>query len=405
MILRWEVFRVEEAILLSGRNLRKIKRNWELYEFTAHKTGGIQMKKYLKTMVLTICAVFAFLLSIGNWGNKVYAADVIVPTYVDANGSTANANTYQFQKEASAEVLSIPIQISNAGTVGLEVTVMTSEEQPLNVMLTKYADYKVISDFLDLSKAKNNETANISFYAKGSCTWYLHVFRSKQDSNPDIAVTVKAYQKGLPAGVIAGSGNLKNKTWSSFCVPFDEPEYYRIKVPSSGCLKFEIDCGGERIPTQHLLNSKKKEIGYLSTDQTTYYGVKKGTYYIKIENPDIDAKIYKMRYTFEKMKIAKHTKSSKAVVLKKGKAVKGLHVTGKYADHWYKLKLSKDQTVKINVSVKGREGILDLFMGPDSYKTFKSKNGKIKKTFKLKKGIYYFTMELEGGGSYSIQWK
>lgn len=362
------------------------------------------MKNYIKTTFLTIFALFAFILSVGNGGVKVYAADVIVPTYIKADGSTANVNTYQFQKATSAGALSIPIQISNVGTVHLDVTVKTSESQSLNVVLSKGAGYIDTNNYLTFDKAKNNETATLGDYAKGSCTWYLHVFKSQQGSNPDISVTVKAYQRGLPAGVTAGSGELKNKTWSSFCIPFDEPGYYTIKIPSSGCLKFEIDCGNEKIPEQRLLNSRKKEIGYLSSDHITYYGVKKGTYYIKIDASDTIS-IYKIRYTFEKMKAVKNTKSTKAILLKKGKLLKGLDLTEKYDEYWYKLKLSKDQTVKINVSVKGREGTLDFIMGPDSYKTFKSKNGKINKKFKLKKGTYYFTMDIEGGGSYTIKWK
>ena len=199
------------------------------------------MKKYLKTTVLAICAVFAFILTAKMAGYNVNAADVIVPTYIDANGSTANANTCQFQKDASAESLSIPIQISNIGTVGLEVTAKTSADQELNVVLSKTASYKDFRYYLDFTRAKSSETTNLSFYAKGSCTWYLHVFRSVQDSNPDISVTVKAYQKGLPAGVTAGSGNLKNKQWASFCLADDETGTYKITIPSSGCVKFEID--------------------------------------------------------------------------------------------------------------------------------------------------------------------
>lgn len=361
------------------------------------------MKSYLKTTVLTVCAVFAFIFTMENAGNQVSAADVIVPTYITSDGSTANVNTYQFQKAATAGALSIPVQISNAGVVHLDVTVKTSEDQPLNVVLSKGSGYMDTNNYLTFTKEKNNETANLGDYSKGPCTWYLHVFKSQQGSNPDISVTVKAYQRGLPAGVIAGSGKLKNKTWSSFCISFDEPGYYTIKIPSSGCLKFEIDCGNEKIPEQRLLNSKKKETGYLSENNITYYGVKKGTYYIKIDTSDTIA-IYKMRYTFEKMKALKNTKSKKAILLKKGKSLKGLDLTEKYDEYWYKLKLSKDQTVKINVSVKGREGTLD-FIGRDSYKTFKSKKGKINKKLKLKKGTYYITMDVEGGGSYSIKWK
>lgn len=40
-------------------------------------------------MVLTICAAFAFILSVGGGSGKVYAEDVIVPAYMEADGSTA----------------------------------------------------------------------------------------------------------------------------------------------------------------------------------------------------------------------------------------------------------------------------------------------------------------------------
>ena len=367
------------------------------------------MKKILKTTVLAICAVFAFILTVKMGGEyNVYAEDVIIPTYIGANGSTANENTYQFQKSESAESLSIPIQISNLGTVGLEVTVKTSADQELNVMLSKTASYKDIRYFLDLTRAKNSETANLSFYAKGACTWYLHVFRSIQYSNPDISVTVKAYQKGLPAGVTAGSGDLKNKQWASFCLADDETGTYKITIPSSGCVKFEIDCSGERAPMQTMLNSKKKEIGS-SFEKVSYYGLKKGTYYIQFENPDIKENVYKMRYTFEKIKVAKNVKKSKAISLKKGKVEKKMFLTGNYYEHWYKLKLTKDQTVKLNLKqqIKGGKMSACLYSGDGMIKVFSSKKGKFKKRIKLKKGIYYLEVWTNSYPvvGYSLKWK
>lgn len=365
------------------------------------ENGGSRMTHKKKNMMVVLGAVLACILMFEK-GTLAFAADTIVPAYINANESTANASTYQFQKEASANALSIPIQISNVGTVELEVTVKSSDAQSFNVILSNQANYNDPRDYLDISKASNGQTATLSFYAKSSCQWYLHVFGSKKDSNPDISISVKAYQKGLPSGVTAGSGNLKNKKWASFCLGNFETGYYKIKLASSGCVKFELT--GENADIA-LLNGKKKEITSLSDEKTQYFGLKKGTYYIRVKNSSTDAQIYKMRYTFEKMKVAKNVKQSKAVDLKKGKTAKSMFLSTAADYHWYKLDLPKDKKVKLNVQAKGDVYRLRLLNTASGYdKEIALKSGKTKKTLSLKKGTYYILLSGQGG-TYSIQWK
>lgn len=385
------------------------------------------MKKYLKTTVLAICAVFAFILT-AKWGYNVNAADVIVPTYIDANGSTANANTYQLQKEAGVSKISMPIQISNAGRVELEVTSGGS----LNTVEAYLCDNPNFHDWYNsewLSGADiptSGQTDKIiSAYAKGPCTWYLYLIARKEDINQNLAFTVKAYQRGLAAGVTAGSGDLKKGEWSSFCLDKDEIGYYKIKVPSTGCINFEItDFQGQKWKpqdtTQHiwlsLLNSKKKSICDVYTEKKNLLWVKKGTYYIKIDYSSLYGKeeVFKMRYTFEKAKkkkVAKNTKAVKSIVLKRNKKSEAMVLARRLGleSLWYEFKLTSDQTVQLNFSAKSSEAASVLVGNMDEDKKpkeFKIKNGNTKKRLKLKKGNYIVTLlPPEHGGLYSIKWK
>lgn len=385
--------------------------------------GGIQMKKYLKTMVLAICAVFAFILTVKMGGYNVYAKDIIVPTYIDANGSTANANTYQFQKPAGVSKISIPVQISNAGRVELEVTSGGS----LNTVEAYLSDDPNFQNwyhsewFSGADIPTSGQTDKIiSEYAKGPCTWYLYLIAQKEDVNQNLVFTVKAYQRGLAAGVTAGSGDLKKGEWSSFCLDKGEIGYYKIKVPSSGCINFEItEFQSQKRelyikPDISLLNSKKKSICGVYTEKKNFLWVKKGTYYIKIEYSSSNDKeeVFKMRYTFKKAKkkkIAKNTKAARSIILKKNKKSEAMVLAGKSDGLWYEFKLTSDQTVRLNFSAKNDEAASALVGSMDENKKpkkFKIKKGTTSKKLKLKKGNYLICLfPSEHGGIYSIQWK
>lgn len=363
------------------------------------------MKKYRKNVLWAISMAFICILVLGK-GAFVSAAETIVPAYVGANDSVANVNTSQYQMPAGTETLSIPIQISKLGTATFEITPVGGVSG-INVALSESASHKDPRGWLEFSSVLPSQTVSLQSYAKGACVWYLHFIAKQGAASQNASFGIKAYQRGLAAGITAGSGNLKKGKWAYFCLGQDETGYYKIKAPSSGCLKFEISYKTDHRPEIILLNSKKKRVDE-AVENVSYYGLKKGTYYVAVRNSGVSEDIYKMRYTFKNVKITKNTKRSKAASLKKGKTYKGMFLTGGgVSGYWYKLKLTADRTVKINVQSNndGATGLLMVNPSSGYAKALKLKNGKNSKKLKLKKGVYYLSIDGISGGTYSLQWK
>lgn len=365
-----------------------------------------KMKNWKKNLMGILSVILFCFCVIGSGTTASAAEQTIVPTYIGSNENTNNANTYNYQINGNSGILSVPVQVSRAGAVKLEVTTKTSAET-MCMVLSESAQSIDSSAWLSVSYALSNQTITLDAYAKGACTWYLYVFSDKANSDKEVAVTVKAYQREVSAG-----GTLSKGKWVSGYAIDTKPVYYKIKVTSSGCLKLETSLtdNSENESGITLLNSKKKAISSSgkSESKVTYYGVKKGTYYLKLEN----AGDYKIRYTFEQIGTKNNTKKSKAINLKRGKTDKGLFILGdKKNERWYKINLNKKQTVKLNISVKGNEYYTDFTvyqLNGKKTKIVKSddlKNGKNTAKVKLKKGTYYIVIDSEGTGSYSIQWK
>ena len=363
------------------------------------------MKKYLKTIVLTICAAFAFILTVKWEGYNVYAADVIVPTYMEADGSTANANTYQYEMTEESGTLSIPVQITNSGAVFLEVSAQTKGR--FSYVFSKSAVPNDKNSWLsyDLTVGTPPSPVDLSGYASGASTWYLHLTMGKDGTNQTVPVTVKAYQKN----VLPGDGTLKKGKWASYYIEKSSSAYYKIKVPSTGCLTLEIPREYNGISSEiTLLNSKKKKLTAEDNNEgKVIYAIrKKGTYYIKIENTSsFSGAMFKIRYAFEKIKVNKNTKKSKAVELKNGKASKGIFFDKKNS-YWYKIKVPKTKTVKFNIPIKSSSGAGFEICNEkgETVEILDLKNGNNKPKVKLKQGIYYIEIYTTYQGSYSIQW-
>lgn len=375
-----------------------------------------KMKSWKKHVILAMGILFTSIFATGKI-TLVSAAETITASYLEANGSTVNVSTHQFQKTAGTKMISIPIKIPNAGRVGVEVTPAGSSLK-VDAALSDNSGYVnwAVSDWFDMEMPSDGEKVTLSAYAKGACTWYLHIAAYKEDIDQELTFTVKAYQRGLAAGVKPGSGELERGKWASFCLDREEISYYKINVPSSGRIQFEASYTKGLEPKINLLNEKKKSLTEVINKTVSYFYVKKGTYYISVENYsplslNKNEEIFQMRYTFKKIKAAKNTKRSKGVVLKKGKKLKNrMMFTGK-SDcwNWYKLKLTKDQTVKFNISMECMYmpvSILVIQTDGQCQKVINVKKAKCLKKLKLKKGTY--DVEVVGslhGCLYSIQWK
>lgn len=356
------------------------------------------MKKFEKNIIWAFGIIFACILILGK-GMTVSAEQAIVPV-------AGNGNTYQYQMAAGMGILSVPVQISQAGAVYFEITAQTDAEM-FSAVLSDSAAASDSSGWLAYSVDKK---ITLSSYAKGACAWYLHFATQASDIDKDVSISVRAYQDAAKAG----NGTLKKGKWTSVYIEDEGSVYYKITVPSSGCLTLEMSSDNESALLEStLLNNKKKKISKDSYSlKETHYGVKKGTYYMKVDNGSAKGAVCKIRYTFEKISVNKNTTQSKAVNLKKGKKGKGIFLRGeKKSARWYKVKLNKNKTIRWTISVKANysAGDFSIYEGP--YKAIKTKileNGKNTWKLKLKKGTYYFVMNIfnsGGEGSYSVQWK
>ncbi|MCI8489797.1 MAG: hypothetical protein HFJ04_06055 [Lachnospiraceae bacterium] len=367
------------------------------------------MGKLWKKILLLISAIFTCMIVIGG-GVKTYAEETIIPTYLGKNGNTSSASTYRYKLNVNRGKVIVPVQISHAGLAVFEVSPNFPTEgadTALGVVLSGGSAIDDSSDWLCVETSLDNQTVKVQGYAKGACTWNL-IFLVMDDDLPDADVTVKAYQKAMDTG----DSTLKKGKWDSYFIESDSTALYKIKTPSSGMLKLEVDIEkGSSIYNPVLLDSKGRSVLPGSyAKKVNYYGLKKGTYYLRIKNISLyKGGVCRMRYTFEKIKIASHTKKSNAINLKKGKAVKGIFLPGnKKAEHWYKVNISQNQMATVTASTKSNTKNFSLSIYQEngkSVKKFSLKNSKTQKKVRLKTGMYYFVIKGSSTGSYSVQWK
>lgn len=145
----------------------------------------------------------------------------------------------------------------------------------------------------------------------------------------------------------------------------------------------------------------------------SYAGVRKGTYYIKVEQSGA----YKLQYTFTAVKEKKNYKSKKAVTLKSGKKETGVFACDdakkKKTSRWYKITVPSNKTIKVQIDRQGALNPMFLSLYQKSGKKLKlytdgTLKNKKKNTGKMKveKGTYYMELESYGYiGTYSIKWK
>lgn len=341
-----------------------------------------------------------FMLCMGA-GKMVYAQTTITPPMLKAS-STKGAKSYQFEL-TDGERIRVPVSVSKAGRVCFEATANAG----VVVAFSDKADLKSQEDFLGVGNVSSAKTT-ISGYAKKAGTYYMYA--TIGDGETKATLKIKAYE--TPAAV-GNAGTLSNGKWvttSGISSILDEkPAYFKIKTPSSGCIKLEIKVlgGSSKYIETIFTNSKKK--GLMDEDMDPmepgvyYYGVNKGTYYIKVNTENA----YKIRYTFENIKDKKNTTKKKAVSLKQKKTEKGFFVCKDKKSRWYKLTLKKTQTVKLTLGGNTDEYGFSYVITDSKGKGIDYNDFEGKKQFKkkLKAGTYYLQISPSiSSGSFSIKW-
>lgn len=214
--------------------------------------------------------------------------------------------------------------------------------------------------------------------------------------------------------------NLDAESWV-YKVPAEtngETVYHRISIKKAGYITVEGAAFSEDAQksldieftdaNQRDLESKtlKKSNGY-----TTYFGVKKGTYYIAASPADDES--YQLRYFFNAVTDKSGSSKSRAVTLKNGKTRRGLFLASESVGSrdWFKIVLNKKQ--KFSYQVDCRTGNkIKVKIIPKKKGVSISKNLQTTKTGgyifnttnQAPKGTYYIRVSKASGSSgyYSI---
>lgn len=209
--------------------------------------------------------------------------------------------------------------------------------------------------------------------------------------------------------------------------------FHKFTVNKSGLIAVAglsvTSYGSEAPMSVTLCNSKMQSIdastsgAYLTnSDTVAYYGLKKGTYYLKVTNEENYAIAVQLKAMTDKGGASK----KKATNVKKKKQITGVMPAGEKAKKadWFKIKLTKSQKLKLNIAVSGN-GYFDFYIYGPGYpskgrllKSMKNTNGKFtcyrttytsSKKYGLKAGTYYvkvqrYSSDKKASGAYTLKW-
>lgn len=200
---------------------------------------------------------------------------------------------------------------------------------------------------------------------------------------------------------------------------YQKEALYKVIIEETGYISVNLKSDDDYASAYlTFLDSKKKEIQkeeYVnaSKDNTMYYGVKKGTYYIKVKS---SMGIYSISYSFQKMKDNGATTKEKATALKVGaKASTGIILADskETTADWFKFTLK--ESTKVSIKVSGNTNNTIRFEIQSDSVNFLFNNLKISNVTKentatiskaLPKGTYYIKVYKGASGTsgnYSVQ--
>lgn len=196
---------------------------------------------------------------------------------------------------------------------------------------------------------------------------------------------------------------------------------FNIKVPGNGYLEIMLYDETGQGNSVYFITSGFDDYEYLSSrDYRRAVGVTAGNYNIKVKT---NAPIYRIKARFIGISENKYgTKKKKAATVKKKRTIKGVIATNNRKAHWYKIKLKKKQTIKLNfrsdltgtygglrlTAYKGKKKIGNvLIRQDDKTNQFIIYRGSMFSRKKLTKGTYYLKIESykRGNGYFSFNWK
>lgn len=325
---------------------------------------------------------------------------------------TTNLPSYDIVVPLVTKTIVVPIQMDYKGQLkirlvgkevskGVDVALFSDEACTLNIGYSKY---------LSSSSLENDMKLDIPKKA----TYYLK-FELPNYADADAIVAITPYSFSSEDKI------LKNKEWvGTHPYSYEVQTSHKITVTKPGYIKIEgaFPSGGSSMYVT-LCNSKKVEVSnqkylYSSDNYSTYYAVKKGTYYINVKAYDD----FKLRYTFTAVNDSSAESQKKATVIGKGKTVKGLILSEdstKKVD-WYKVKLTKSQKLTLTVNAKSCDTLnfeivpasSKVVLFGSSFNMYEDEGGTYGTKEAMPAGTYYIKVtkkDAKTSGYYSIKLK
>jgi hypothetical protein len=321
---------------------------------------------------------------------------------------TSSFPSYDIVIPVSTKSVVVPIEMQYKGQLKINL---------LGKVVTKSTDITLYSDEACTSKVGYSgylysstleDDMDIDIPQKG--TYYLKFESKYEESDSTVAIT--------PYSFSSEDKTLKNKEWiGSHPFTYDSEISHKITVNSPGYIAVEgaafSDYGSISVT---LCNSSKKLSAQESLSSynsyTTFFAVKKGTYYIKAKSSDD----YKLRYTFTAVKENSGQSKTKATTIGKGKTVKGLIQSQDSVNKvdWFKIKLTKNQKLNFSASAKSCDSIKfeivpassRVILFGSSFRLYDSNGDKYSTKDSLPAGTYYIKVtktDSNASGYYSIK--
>jgi|GEM_PF-2434746 len=289
-----------------------------------------------------------------------------------------------------------------------------------NTYLTLYSDSGLTSSISTASSSTNSSNGvKTHYYAISSPGVYYMTFTCYGTSSKNEYANFEV--QSVPMG-----GTLSNATcFYGSGANSNAVSYYQVSVPSTGYLTVQVVSASNSTSSHNikLCNANKSsyysdyEALYDTSGDSTFTGVKRGTYYIAVKSGD---PAYGIKATFTKVKLSTTgTKKSKAKSIYKRSTKIGVLALSSKTVNWYKIKVTKTQKVYISINTKSsRTGNIKVTVYSKrnnmGYRTYNySTPGSTLTLFtygkggKLTPGTYYIKVSKNYGGNgyYSIKWK
>ncbi|MSS64545.1 hypothetical protein [Velocimicrobium porci] len=292
-----------------------------------------------------------------------------ITSRVVTSGDKVDANKYTQHTivlpTAEKQVI-IPVELSKSGYYKLGIEVADNYGVSGYISAKLYSDADCTKSLIGIHPSifLNQGTSNFGYMSISKAgTYYLKLSASSELCKNYESISIK-----LKGNLF--NGDNRTLTSNKYTTTYRKDSryvYYKVNVKKTGYITVKQnqlvqDNSGTFVIKEEdtssyvaLCNSKKKELtpdcynSYKTTKNKQIFGVKKGTYYLKVKayltNP------YRIKYTFKALTDQSGSSQKSAKTIKSGSRANGLVLaTDKTSKvDWYKFYLPKKQNVSISI--------------------------------------------------------